>query len=198
MNLLLATLIGLSFSVRTSNDETKPLDYEIAIKSAKEQGNFQYYVKRDWERELGEKFVDTEFSLIQNVGSDNKGKFYCGLKYVDKESKSFNYGQARIGAALPLINFGLALTTETTMINATFKKIFKDNTLEYKIYLDFASDLEQEIWDIKGEFRKYINKNVHIYALFNKEYVGGSKLLSKDYLQTKIDEQYKVGIGYKF
>ena len=32
MNLLLATLIGLSFSVRTSNDETKPLDYEIAVK----------------------------------------------------------------------------------------------------------------------------------------------------------------------
>ena len=48
MNWLLATIVGLSLSVRTPNDDTKPLDYEIAVKSAKEQGNFQYYVKRDW------------------------------------------------------------------------------------------------------------------------------------------------------
>ena len=46
MNWLLATIIGLSFSVRTPNDDTKPLDYEIAVKSAKEAGNFQYFVKK--------------------------------------------------------------------------------------------------------------------------------------------------------
>ena len=90
------------------------------------------------------------------------------------------------------------MTTETTMMNLTFKKIFKDETFEYKLYIDYSSDLEQEIWDIKGELRKYLNKNVHVYALFNREYLGGSKLLSKDYLQSRIDEQYKVGIGYKF
>ena len=198
MNILLATLIGLSFSVRTPNDDTKPLDYEIAVKSAKEQGNFQYRIKRDWERELGKKYIDTEFEVTQKIGGDNKGKFYGGFKYVDKESKSFKYEQARIGAALPLLNFGLAMTTETTMMNFTFKKTFKDETFEYKLYLDYASDLEQEIWDIKGEVRKYLNKNIHVYALFNKEYIGGSKLLSKDYLQSRVDEQYKVGIGYKF
>ena len=197
MNWLLATVIGLSFSVRTPNDNTKPLDYEIAVKSAKEQGNFQYYVKRDWERELGKKYTDTEFKVIQNIGNDNTGKFYGGLKYVNKESKSFKYEQARFGAALPLLNFGLAVTTETTMMNLTFNKIFKNETFEYKLYIDFASDLEQEIWDIKGEVRKYLNKNIHVYALFNKEYVGGSKLLSKDYLQSKVDEQYKVGLGIK-
>ena len=197
MELFLATIISTSVSVRTPNDNTKPLDYEIAVKSAKEQGNFQYYVKRDWERELGKKYTDTEFKVIQNIGSDNMGKFYGGLKYVNKESKSFKYKQARIGAVLPLINLGLALTTETTMMNFTFNKIFKNETFEYKLYIDFASDLEQEIWDIKGEVRKYLNKNIHVYALFNKEYVGGSKLLSKDYLQSKVDEQYKVGLGIK-
>ena len=197
MNWLLATIVGLSLSVRTPNDDTKPLDYEIAVKSAKEQGNFQYYVKRDWERELGKKYIDTEFEVTQNIGSDNMGKFYGGFKYVDKESKSFKYEQARIGAVLPLINLGLALTTETTMMNFTFKKTFKDDTFEYKLYLDYASDLEQEIWDIKGEVRKYLNKNIHVYALFNKEYFGGSKLLSKDYLQSKTDEQYKIAIGIK-
>ena len=196
MNWLLATLIGISFSVRTPNDDTKPLDYEIGLKSHKEQGNFQYYIKRDWERELGQKYIDTEFDIIQKLNY-NTGKLYGGLKYVDKESKSLKYGQGRFGVVLPLINFGIAMTTETTMMNLTFKKIFKDETLEYKLYLDYASDLEQEIWDIKGEVRKYLNKNIHVYALFNREYVGGSKLLSKDYLQSKVDEQYKVGIGIK-
>ena len=33
MNWLLATIVGLSLSVRTPNDDTKPLDYEIAVKS---------------------------------------------------------------------------------------------------------------------------------------------------------------------
>ena len=197
MNWLLATLIGISFSVRTPNDDTKPLDYEIGLKSHKEQGNFQYYIKRDWERELGQKYIDTEFDIIQKLNY-NTGKLYGGLKYVDKESKSLKYGQGRFGVVLPLVNFGLAMTTETTMMNITFKKIFKDKTLEYKLYLDYCSDLEQEIWDIKGEVRKYLNKNIHVYALFNREYVGGSKLLSKDYLQSRVDEQYKVGIGYKF
>ena len=198
MNFLLATLIGLSFSVRTPNDDTKPLDYEISVKSAKERGNFQYRIKRDWERELGKKYTDTELKVTQDIGTDKMGRFYLGVKYVDKESKSFKYEQARIGAVLPLLNFGLAMTTETTMMNLTFKKIFKDETFEYKLYIDYSSDLEQEIWDIKGELRKYLNKNVHVYALFNREYLGGSKLLSKDYLQSRIDEQYKVGIGYKF
>ena len=79
MNWLLATIVGLSLSVRTPNDDTKPLDYEIAVKSAKEQGNFQYHVKRDWERELGKKYIDTEFEVIQNIGSDKMGKFYGGF-----------------------------------------------------------------------------------------------------------------------
>ena len=186
MNLLLATIIGLSLSYRTPNDSTKPLDYEIAVKSAKEQGNFQYYVKRDWERELGEKFIDTEFEVTQIATIDGV-KLYGGMKYLDKKSKSLQYNQVRLGFALPLVNFGIAKTTETTMMNATFKKILKNNKFEYKLYIDLATDLQREVWDIKGEARRYFNKNVHVYALFNKEYIEG-----------KVDEHYKVGIGYKF
>ena len=37
------------------------------------------------------------------------------------------------------------MTTETTMMNITFKKIFKDKTFEYKLYLDYVSDLEQDL-----------------------------------------------------
>ena len=57
-NLLLAAILSTSFSVRTPNDATKPLDYEFMVKAEKTEGNFTWSFKRDWERELGEKYVD--------------------------------------------------------------------------------------------------------------------------------------------
>ena len=182
MNILLATLIGLSFSVRTPNDATKPLDYEIAVHSAKEQGKFQYFVKRDWERELGEEYVDTQFEITQKVKP-----YYLGVKYMDKQSRDYKYSQARIGLSSDIFNMGLGITPDATMVNFTFKKILKEDTFEYKIYIDFSSDLKLQIWEIKSEARKYLTKYTHVYASFNKEFYNGF-----------VDEQYKIGLGVKF
>ena len=66
-NLLLAAILSTSFSVRTPNDATKPLDYEFMVKAEKTDGNFTWSVKRDWERELGEKYIDNIFKFNQNV-----------------------------------------------------------------------------------------------------------------------------------
>ena len=49
---------GTSFSVRTPNDNTKELDYELSVKLEDTDGKFQYLLKKDWERELGEKYED--------------------------------------------------------------------------------------------------------------------------------------------
>ena len=182
MNWLLATLIGISFSVRTPNDDTKPLDYEIAVKSAKEAGKFQYFVKRDWERELGEQYVDTQFEISQKLKP-----YYVGVKYMDKQSKDYKYSQARVGLSSDILDMGLGITPDATMVNFTFKKILKEDTFEYKIYIDFSSDLVTEIREIKSEARKYLTKKTHVYASFNKEFYNGF-----------VDEQYKVGLGVKF
>ena len=85
------------------------------------------------------------------------------------------------------MNAGLAISKDgNTMANFTFKKILKQDTFEYKIYIDFSSDLRLEIWEIKSEARKYLTKYTHVYASFNKEFYNGFK-----------DEQYKVGLGIK-
>ena len=84
MNILLATIIGLSFSVRTPNVTPNPLDYELAAKISKEQGKFTYFVKRDWERELGVEYIDTEFEI-----SEKLNPLYIGVKYIDKQSKDY-------------------------------------------------------------------------------------------------------------
>ena len=49
---------GTSVSLRTPNDNTHPLDYELSIKLDDNEGKFKYHLKRDWERELGEKYID--------------------------------------------------------------------------------------------------------------------------------------------
>ena len=182
MNWLLATIIGLSFSVRTPNDDTKPLDYEIAVKSAKEAGNFQYFVKRDWERELGEKYIDTQVDISQTAGD-----WYAGVKYIDKQSKFYQYKQLRIGLNAPIMKVGIGFGEDGSMMNFNLKKVVKENTLEYKIHIDFATDLRKEIWEIKSEARKYLTKHTHVYASFNKEFYNGI-----------VDEQYKIGLGVKF
>ena len=65
--LFLAAILSTSFSVRTPNDDTKPLDYEYMVKAEKNEGNLTYLIKRDWERELGEKYIDDIFKFNQNV-----------------------------------------------------------------------------------------------------------------------------------
>ena len=84
--LLLATILSTSFSVRTPNDDTKPLDYEYSIRGEKTEGNFTYNAKRDWERELGNKYIDDVIKFNQNVGI-----VYGGLDYINKQSKDINY-----------------------------------------------------------------------------------------------------------
>ena len=42
----LATELGVSASVRTPNDNSAPLDYELSIKLNDTNGKFQYLLKR--------------------------------------------------------------------------------------------------------------------------------------------------------
>ena len=181
MSLILATIIGFSFSVRTPNVQPNPMDYEFAVKASKEKGNITYFIKKDWERELGEEYVDTQVDL-----TIRKKSFYTGIKYVDKQSKFYQYEQARIGFHSDIFKAGLAFTIDGTMGNFTFNKILKKDTFEYKIYLDFSTDFDKEIWDIKSEARKYLTKYINVFASFNKEFYNG-----------QVDEQYKVGLGIK-
>ncbi len=82
--LLLATIVSTSLSVRTPNDVEKKLDYEFSVKIENTNKNFQYLLKRDWERELGEKYIDDVFKFSTSTINDF---IYYGVDYVNKESK---------------------------------------------------------------------------------------------------------------
>ena len=76
----MATEWGGSVSVRTPNDVTKPLDYEFSIKLDDDEGKFKYHLKRDWERELGEKYIDD----VANIHLSIIPYIFLGVDYVNK------------------------------------------------------------------------------------------------------------------
>ena len=185
---------GTSVSVRTPNDDIHPLDYELSIKLEDTDGKFQYLLKKDWERELGEKYIDDIIHFQHQV----LGHLYYGVDYVNKESKNIDYITGNIGATIgyfkagvsfkqvegydlaPLLN--LALSTK-----AEIKNVDNEPDISYIISVSVKSDIgENNIFNIKSEVKKWLSKRVNIFALYKHEYYN-----------EKEDFQFKVGLGVK-
>ena len=87
-SLLSGLVLFTSFSARTPNDDTITKDdYEIALGFKSEN----IYLKRDWERELGESYIDDEIWFEYEPEN-----FYFKPQYVNKTSRDLKYGKADI------------------------------------------------------------------------------------------------------
>ena len=158
--LLLSSILSFSISVRTPNDDTKPLDYEFMVKAEKIEGNLTYLIKRDWERELGEKYVDDIFNF------NNKGKyFYGGLDYVDKESKNIKYLTYNIGLNKSIdYDNTKFLSEEASAIDRKLATGLLKNNTTFKIGLSI-SDLS--IYDDDWNYLKYYETDQKYDILLN-------------------------------
>ena len=184
---------GTSISVRTPNDDIHPLDYELSVKLEDTDGKFRYLLKRDWERELGEEYVDD----IVNLQHQFLGHLYYGVDYVNKESKDIDYITANIGATIgwfkagvsfkesddevsPLLN--LALSTK-----ADVKDLDGNPDITYLLSISAKSDIsDNHIFNIKSEVKKWLSKRINVFGLYKHEYYN-----------EKEDFQFKVGLGVK-
>tara|TARA_Y100001938_G_scaffold106641_1_gene145596 strand:+ start:55 stop:660 length:606 start_codon:yes stop_codon:yes gene_type:complete len=189
----LSTEWGTSISVRTPNDDIHPLDYELSIKLDDNEGKFRYNLKRDWERELGEKYIDDVIHLQHQV----LGHLYYGVDYVNKNSKDIDYTTLNIGATIdwfkagasfkvidnevsPLLN--LALSTK-----AEIKDLDNNPDISYIIGVSIKSNIaDDNIINIKSEVKKWLTQKVNIFGLYKHEYYN-----------EKEDFQFKVGVGVK-
>ena len=153
--LLLAAIISTSFSVRTPNDDTKPLDYEYSIKGEKSKGNFTYNLKRDWERELGEKYEDITWKIGQKSGI-----LYGGVDYLDKESKDIKYTTYNLVLVhKSRLKVGVSVKEDTPLLSAGFSKRLKKDDLEYNIGLSVKSNFEDDnIINGKSEIKKWYGR----------------------------------------
>jgi hypothetical protein len=193
ISLGLSTEWGTSVSVRTPNDDNEPLDYELSIKLDDNEGGFRYNLKRDWERELGEKYIDDVIHFQHQV----LGYMYYGVDYVNKESKDIDYTTLNIGATIdyfkagasfkvvegevsPLLNLGFSTKTE-------IKDLDNNPNISYIIGISIKSDInDNNIFNIKSEVKKWLSKKVNIFGLYKHEYYN-----------EKEDFQFKVGVGVK-
>ena len=180
--LLAAAILSTSFSVRTPNDDTKPLDYEFAIKAEKTDGNFTWLFKKDWERELGEKYEDITWKIGQKSGI-----LYGGVDYVDKESKDIKYTTYNLGLVHKSgLKVGVSVKEDTPLLSAGFSKKLKKDDLEYNIGLSVKSNFEDDnIFNVKSEIKKWFGR-FNIFGLYKHEYYN-----------EKEDFQFKVGVGVK-
>ena len=178
---------GTSFSVRTPNDNNKPLDYEISIKLNDTNGKFRYLLKRDWERELGEKYIDDVVNFQHQV----LGHFYYGVDYVNKESKDIDYITYNIGATIDWFKAGVSfkeINEEISpLLNLALSTKLKKDKLEYNIGISAKSNIDDNhIFNVKSEVKRWLTKKLNIYGIYKHEYYN-----------EKEDFQFKVGLGVK-
>ena len=181
--LFLSSILSFSVSVRTPNDDTKPLDYEYSIKAEKNEGKFTYYEKLDYERELGEKYLD--FTGNYNYKFDNN--LFIGLDYIDKESKNIYYTSYNLGWQHDTgFKIGLSIKDETPLLDLGFNRKIKRDDIEYLVGISFKTDLDENIINVKSEVKKWFTERVNIFALYKHEYYN-----------TQEDVQFKVWVGVK-
>ena len=183
LSLGMATELGSSISVRTPNDIEKKLDYEFSIKIEDTNEKIRYLLKRDWERELGEKYIDDVFKFSHQA-YDN---FYYGVDYVDKESKNIFYTTYNIGVTSNGFKIGVSVKEEVKLFSLGYSKKLKQDDLEYNVGFSLKTDLnENNIINLKSEIKKWLSEKVNVFALYKHEYYN-----------KKEDFQFKVGLGVK-
>ena len=178
---------GTSLSVRTPNDDTKELDYELSIKLNDTNGKIQYLLKRDWERELGEKYIDDVIHLQHQV----LGHLYYGVDYVNKESKDIDYTTYNIGATSGWFKAGASFKDIdgdiSPLLNLALSTKLKKEDLEYNVGISVKSNItDYNIVNVKSEVKKWLTEKLNIYGIYKHEYYN-----------EKEDFQFKVGLGVK-
>ena len=183
LSLGMATEWGSSISVRTPNYEEKELDYEFSIKIEDTNDKIRYLLKRDWERELGEKYIDDIAKFSHQVYDC----FYYGVDYVNKESKDIFYTTYNIGVTSNGVKIGVSVKEEVKLFSLGYSKKLKQDDLEYNVGFSLKTDLnENNIINLKSEIKKWLSEKVNIFALYKHEYYN-----------EKEDFQFKVGVGVK-
>ena len=133
-SILAGTMLFSSFAVRTPNVQPNPDDYEVSIGV----NHPAYYFNRQWERELGEKYID---DLIWIKYDD---WLYFKPEYMNKESKGVKYAKLDWRRTIYGISLGFTTrsTDETLGIYETFASIGwnKKKTYREKIDVEFTFD----------------------------------------------------------
>ena len=184
-------ILFTSFAMRTPNVQPNPDDYEFSLGISNEN----YYLKRDWERELGSKYIDDVIWYKVENG------VYFKPEYLNKQSKDVKY--LKLDWRNKSKDWTYGFTTRSTDKNlseyATFfsagmskqKTVGKwDVTFSFDGYLPPKDDgsLDGNLFEFENKFNiKYkLNERTSIYNIGEFYSLQGQKFYKAN-----------IGLGYK-
>ena len=190
-SLLAGMMLFSSFAIRTPNVQPNPDDYEVSVGLS----HPNYYINRQWERELGGKYID---DLVW--GKLEGGGVYFKPEYMNKESKEVKYMKMDWRRSWKGATFGFTTRSTDDALNLyeTFvsvglskKKKYKDDKIEVEItfdgYLPPDENGENTAFEFEDKF-KVSWKLTDKIRLYNLGEV--SKLKGKQYYKGKIGLEY--------
>ena len=134
--------------VRTPNTQPNPDDYEVSIGFS----NDHYYVNRQWERELGEKYIDDLFWAKFDNG------VYLKPEYMDKQSQDVKYLKLDWRRSWKGVSAGLTTRSTTDELN------------EYDTFVSVG-------WDKKKTYSKKVDVELSFALLWKFGYGYGEEVL---------------------
>ena len=184
-SLLAGMMLFSSFAIRTPNVQPNPDDYELSIGIK----HSNVYINRQWERELGTKYVD---DLVW-MKLDGAG-VYFKPEYMDKQSKSVKYLKLDWRKTWKGISYGFTTRSTTKYLDVyeTFmsvgmskKKTYGDIEVEviFDGYLPPDENGENTIFEYEDRF-KVSYKITDKIRLYNVGEV--SKIKGKQYYKGKV------------
>ena len=188
-SLLVGVMLFSSFSMRDANIQPNPDDYEVSIGVS----HPNYFVNRQWERELGSQYDDI------HIWAKVEDGVYFKPEYFDKESDNVKYlkldwRQTFIGATW---GFTTRSTDETLKLYETFasvgvskKKKYGDKVeveLSFDGYLPPDESGENKVFEYENKFKVSWNLTEKI-RLYNLGEIS----------QLKGESNYQAKIGFEY
>ena len=185
-SLLAGVMLFSSFAVRTPNVQPNPDDYEVSIGV----GHKNYFINRQWERELGSYYLD---DLVWFKYDD---KLYVKPEYMDKQSQGVKYLKvdyrieyygATWGFTTRSRNDGLSDYETFASVGISKKKKYYQDKVEVEVTFDGyappneAGDFKTFEFEDKFKVSWKLTDKVRVY---NQGEV--SKLKGKEYYKGKI------------
>ena len=191
-SLLAGVMLFSSFAARTPNVKPNPDDYEVSIGLS--HNNF--HINRQWERELGEPYID---DLIW-LKLDNQ--IYFKPEYMNKQSRDVKYLKIDWRSKWKDWSFGFTsrndnnnLWSQNFETFVSFGMIKKKNYLDDKIEVEITFDgyfppneeEDRDTFEFEDKFKVSwkLTDKIRIYNLGEI-----SRLQGKEFYKTKIGFEY--------
>ena len=193
-SLLAGVMLFSSFAARTPNVQPNPDDYEVSIGVS----HNDFYANRQWERELGEFYIDDLFWYkFDNV-------LYFKPEYMNKESKDVKYLKIDSRRSWGDWTFGFtSRNDDDDVFSSNFitfvsfgmskKKNYYDDKVEIEVtfdgYFPPSQEDDRDTFEFEDKFKLSwkLSDKVRIYNLGEI-----SKLQGKEFYKGKIGIEVKL------